>query len=273
MFTAKICTHPPINTSSATEEQDDDNAIKPLEESSSGSSQGSSREAVLSTCPQQWQNELGSSSVNKVDYKPHTGFKDPKDFPEHDEEQDSEAPLPPGIPEVSKQQYAKSSYADIPLRRSHQERSSRRCCAQQNRLSCPEFLLKIPKNTVTGQYPLMPNANIFHSSYGQKDYSHEEQFRSGVTEEAIADVCRQITTNPHCQETAGLCLSEEEEGAHHKEVSWHHVISLLVCMVHDILHFELGGSSCYYSCYCSLVLVLWLATHNAQREMSRESYS
>ena len=247
VFTAKIRTHPPT-TSYATEEQDDNNTatanhsfIKPLEESSPGSSQGetsrsSSREAVPSISP-------SVQEMNLDQCKPLTKLKEEVSAPPEHGEQGSEAQLPPGISEVFKQQYTKP---DILLRGGLLESSSRCGCAQ-NRMSCPESLLmKIPENTVIGPPPLVLNANISSSSYCLKgtltdDYSCEEQFGPGVTEEVIGDGCRQTATNPHYQETAKLCLSDEEERAHHKKVSGHHVISLLVYFV---LYFELGGSSC-----------------------------
>ena len=148
-------------------------------------------------------------SISDDNYKPLAGLKEDVLASKECSEEEHESQLPPAISEVGKQQFTKPDpYAGILLRGGHRKRSSH--LHAQNRMSCPESLMKIPENTVVGSLPLVLNANMSRSSYGLGTWCTDDEAEGDRT---VGH--RQNTNHPL---SAKLCLSEEETGAPHHSV-------------------------------------------------------
>ena len=144
-------------------------------------------------------------SISDDIYKPLAGLNEEvsKDCSE-----EHECHLSPAISEVGKQQFTKPPYAGIRLRGSHRKGCSH--LHAQNRMSCPEFLMKIPENTVVGSLPLVLNSNMSRSYYSLGTWCTDDEAEGDRTVGHL-----QSTNHPL---SAELRLSEEETGAPHHSV-------------------------------------------------------
>ena len=130
-------------------------------------------------------------------------------------EGESEFQLLAAISEDDKQLCTKPLNAGVLLRDDGHQKCSNHHRYAQNRMSCPEFPMKIPENMVIGSFPLVVNANISKSSYSLGTYTNDEQVDIIEGEKPVG--CRQnMKFNPPI---AGLCLSEEEEEVHHRSIN------------------------------------------------------